>query len=227
MPNLHEIALWLVVSIIAITFHEAAHGWVAYKRGDDTAKRLGRVTFNPIAHIDTFGTLILPLLMKLSGLPFIFGWAKPVPVNFARLKNPRIDSVLVALAGPGINLVLAVLCVAGLRWVAGMDEPPQLAVELLFFGVILNLVFAIFNLLPIPPLDGSRVLAAVLPARFAIYLARIEPYGLAIVLGGLLVLPWVLQSIGIPFNPLGFLLVEPVRAVANLLSNWLGMPDLL
>jgi Zn-dependent protease len=227
MPDLHELALWIFVSVIAITFHEAAHGWVAHKCGDDTAKRLGRVTFNPAKHIDPVGTLMLPILMKLSGLPFIFGWAKPVPVNFAALRRPRLDSALVALAGPGINLVLAFACLVSLRIMVLFEFSSQLMAELLMFGIILNLVFAFFNLIPIPPLDGSRVLAAFLPTSGVKVLARIERFGLLIVLGGLLVLPWALQSVGINFNPLGILVIEPMRFVTNGLAAWIGLPELM
>lgn len=186
---LQRLAALLLPLIFAITVHEAAHGWVADRLGDPTARKLGRVSFNPIRHIDWLGTLVLPVgLFLLSG--FIFGWAKPVPVDFRRLRQPRRDMVLVAAAGPAANLLMALgwslALVAGM---ATMSWSPALAVPLIFAGaagVFINILLMALNLLPLPPLDGGRILTGLLPPRLAAGFARIEPLGLPILLGLLL-----------------------------------------
>ena len=212
--------IWLVVSIMAITFHEAAHGLVAYWRGDNTAYMLGRVTANPIPHIDPIGTIGLPVLMLMIGIPFVFGWAKPVPVNYRNLKSVRRDSLLVAAAGPGANILLALCFVLAMRFVLPFvpESYAETTARFLAVGFTLNLVFAVFNMLPFPPLDGSKVLMAVLPARGANYLARLERHGLIIILILLFVLPWLLQQVGIAYNPIDVLVRQPVMA----LSEWMG-----
>lgn len=186
---LQRLAALLLPLIFAITVHEAAHGWVADRLGDPTARKLGRVSFNPMRHIDWLGTLVLPVgLFLLSG--FIFGWAKPVPVDFRRLRQPRRDMVLVAAAGPAANLLMALgwslALVAGM---ATMSWSPALAVPLIFAGaagVFINILLMALNLLPLPPLDGGRILTGLLPPRLAAGFARIEPLGLPILLGLLL-----------------------------------------
>ena len=181
--------------IFAITLHEAAHGWVAKILGDKTAYLLGRVSLNPIRHISLFGTIILPLLMVTVsmmsvGVPFVFGWAKPVPINWVNLRNLRRDKALVALAGPASNLVMgffwgfiAMLSLSGLQsdsgFVSSIARYFYMAGE---FGVMINIVLAFLNLIPIPPLDGSRVISAVIPNRWSYYYDRIEPYGIWILL---------------------------------------------
>ena len=171
--------------IFAVTLHEAAHGWVADKLGDSTARQLGRITVNPLRHIDWFGTILLPMLM-MAFTGFLFGWAKPVPVNMSRLRNPRRDMVWVALAGPGANVLMAILWSLLLLLADSSLTPESLALPLAAMavaGIFINLILMALNLLPILPLDGGRVLAGVLPAAVARLYARIEPYGFFIIVG--------------------------------------------
>ena len=186
-----KILLWLIPLIFAITVHEAAHGWVANKLGDPTAKNLGRVTLNPIKHIDLFGTLIIPgILIMLGGI--VFGYAKPVPVNWNNLRNTRRDMALVALAGPVSNFIMALIwaCVAKLG-IAIYGSHSVYAGFILYsmgsIGIFINLILMVLNILPIPPLDGSRVVMSFLRGRAAYYYARIEPFGFFIILGLLVV----------------------------------------
>ena len=186
-------ALWVLPFLLAVVFHEWAHGMVAKRLGDDTASSMGRLTLNPLAHIDPIGTLALPAFLLLSGSPFMFGWAKPVPVAFERLNNPRRDMILVAVAGPFMNLILAVVSIAGLVAVGHLAEQPgesastgfRVAEPLAYMcslSLQLNIVLAVFNMLPIPPLDGGRVAVGLLPYQMAESLSQIEPYGFFIIL---------------------------------------------
>ena len=166
--SLYDLSTWVLPLVIAITFHEAAHGFVAHRLGDDTALRLGRVSFNPLKHIDPFGTVILPGILLLSHSPFLFGYAKPVPVNFRNLKHPKLDMVWVALAGPATNIVLALA--AALAFHALPFAPANIAqwtADNLKNAFLINIVLAIFNMLPIPPLDGGRVAVGLLPKVLA------------------------------------------------------------
>ena len=203
----YQLSVWVLPLIIAITFHETAHGFVAYRLGDDTAFRLGRVSFNPIRHIDPFGTLVLPGVLLLSHSPFLFGYAKPVPVRFAALRNPRIGMVLVALAGPATNIILATLAAAGFHLLPLI--PPDYAqwvADNLKNMLLINVVLAIFNMLPIPPLDGGRVAVGLLPRPLARPLAALEPFGMLILVGILILLPLAGSQFGLNLDVISAIL---------------------
>ena len=181
---MQRIVVWILPVIFAITVHEVAHGWVAKKYGDNTASSLGRLTLNPIKHIDWVGTIILPGLLLLTGTGFIFGWAKPVPVDTRNFKNPRKDMAVVALAGPISNLLMA-LAWALLARIAVLIGIEFISTPIIYMGVAgisINLVLALINLLPIPPLDGSRVLTGILPNYWAWRYNQLERYGFIILL---------------------------------------------
>ena len=217
---IQTVLIYALPVLFAITVHEAAHGYVARYLGDNTAYMMGRVTLNPVKHIDPIGTILMPLMLYFatSGA-FLFGYAKPVPVNFGQLRRPKRDMVWVALAGPASNLIQAILwaVVFGLLSATGVNE--RFFLEMAKAGVLVNLVMWAFNLFPLPPLDGGRVLVGLLPPRQAYTLSRVEPWGIFIVLG-LLLLPGALLTtfwlqplisfgywlLGILMTPLQFLL---------------------
>jgi Zn-dependent protease len=196
---------------------------VAYWLGDDTAYRQGRVSLNPMRHIDPFGTIVLPILLYLTG-GFLFGFAKPVPTNAGRMRSPRRDMVLVALAGPGMNIVLAVLSallihVAG--WLPSAAQPWAFGV--LDTSISINLILAVFNLLPLPPLDGSHVIVSLLPRRLAIRYASFGRYGILIVLALFFILPELAVRLGVDFNPFGWLIGGPAEWLYGLIWRVAGL----
>jgi Zn-dependent protease len=181
MPDLQTLIIWVIPVLLAITLHEAAHGWTASKFGDHTARMMGRVTPNPVKQIDPVGTIIVPLALLIMSTGFIFGWAKPVPINFNALRSPKSGMIWVALAGPGANLIMAI----GWLFVAILSVNINMPVILKMAGagIFINLLLAVFNLLPIPPLDGSRVISALLPNPLAYKYNQLERYGFVILIG--------------------------------------------
>jgi Zn-dependent protease len=219
-PNstLYAVSVWILPVVIAITFHEAAHGFVAHHFGDNTAWERGRVSFNPLKHIDPFGTLILPAVLLLSHSPFLFGYAKPVPVNFRNLRHPRIDMVWVALAGPATNIALALVAAAAFHLLAYAPEnAAQWIADNLKNALVINVVLAIFNMLPIPPLDGGRVAVGLLPNVLAVPLSRLEPYGMLILIGFLILLPMLGSQLGLNLDVISAILRTATRYVISLL----------
>ena len=201
MPDFQTLLIYIIPLLFAITLHEAAHGWIASKLGDHTARMIGRVTLDPTKHIDPIGTIAIPLVLLLSSSGFIFGWAKPVPINFNALRNGKNGMIWVALAGPGANIVMAVCWLFVMIIAINMNI--AVLIEMGRIGILVNCVLAVFNLLPIPPLDGSRVISALLPNRLAYKYNQLEQYGLYILLGlmflggfNYLVRPWVELILG-------------------------------
>ena len=215
---IYEVSVWIVPVLIAVTFHEAAHGYVAWKLGDDTAYRLRRVSFNPFRHIDVFGTIILPAaLLFMSGGRIMFGYAKPVPVNFGRLNSPRRDMVLVALAGPATNLALAFISAFLFHFVDLFPHDASMwLAETLRRSLLLNLVLAVFNMLPLPPLDGGRVAVGLLPRQLAMPLAKLERFGMLILILLLFVLPTLSGQLGMRVNFFDAVIWPPVELLYNL-----------
>jgi Zn-dependent protease len=216
--TLYDVSVWVLPLVIAITFHEAAHGFVAHHFGDNTAWDQGRVSFNPLRHIDPFGTLIMPAILLLSHSPFLFGYAKPVPVNFRALNNPRLDMVWVALAGPATNIALALIAAAAFHLLNYVPENAvQWIADNLKNALIINVILAIFNMLPIPPLDGGRVAVGLLPRILAAPLARLEPYGMLILIGILILLPLAGSQFGLNLDVISAILRTTTGYVIQLI----------
>ena len=208
---IQTVTLYAIPVLLAITLHEAAHGYAAKHFGDNTAYMLGRVTINPLPHIDPVGTILMPLMLYFatSGA-FLFGYAKPVPVRFGNLRNPKRDMVWVALAGPGSNFIQALFWAALLYVFKGMDVVEPFLVEMAQGGVLVNVVMCVFNLFPLPPLDGGRILVGLLPYRQAMLVSRVEPYGffivMALVLAGVVSNLWLRPLMGLTFQLINLLL---------------------
>ena len=219
VSTVQQIAAWVMPVLLAITVHETAHGWVARRFGDKTAQMLGRLTLNPIKHIDPVGTILVPAVMLLLPGGFVFGWAKPVPVDWRNFKHPKQDMAWVAVAGPASNLLMALAWALAARVALGMSTDNWIALPLLFMGVagiFINTILMVLNLLPLPPLDGGRVVTGLLPAPYAYQFARIEPYGFFILVALL-----VTGVLGIAMWPVVKLFLQLMASVAGMKPGYL------
>ncbi len=213
MNNIYSILLWVIPVLVAVILHEVAHGYIAYKLGDDTAKNHGRLSLNPIKHIDIMGTIIVPLILLVSS-SVIFGWAKPVPVNFSKLRNPKRDMAFVAAAGPAINIIIAIISALLLNLFN-----IKIFEIMLVNTIILNVTLALFNLIPIPPLDGSKIVTSLLPPKYAIKFYQLEKYGLGIVIFFIFILPYLGSILGLNLDLIGFILIKSVRFLTSIILN--------
>jgi Zn-dependent protease len=222
-PMIYLASTWVLPVLLAITLHEAAHGFVAHHFGDDTAWQLGRVSLNPLRHIDPFGTLFLPALLLLTHAPFLFGYAKPVPVKFGQLRNPRRDMIWVAAAGPVMNLALATAAALLLHTVDFLPAGiARWVLRNLVNAIGINVILAVFNLIPLPPLDGGRVAVGILPDVLAAPLARLAPYGMWIVIGAFFLLPIFAAQAGIDVNLFNQVITRPAGAIISTILRLTG-----
>lgn len=221
-----KIVAWVLPVLFAITVHEVAHGWIAARLGDKTALMLGRLTLNPVKHVDPVGTILVPGLLMLMQTGFLFGWAKPVPVTWQNLKHPKRDMALVAAAGPGANLLMALVWALVIRLGTALGDPGQALVFMGTAGIFINTILMVLNLLPLPPLDGGRVMTGLLPGPLAWKFSRIEPYGFMILLALLVTgvlgkIMW--PAISLVMGALGLLSGLPASEFKQILFALLGI----
>jgi Zn-dependent protease len=223
LQALHTASTWVIPVLLAVTLHEAAHGFAARACGDNTAWLMGRVTLNPLKHIDPFGTVLLPGILLLIGSPFLLGYAKPVPVNFRALRRLPRDMVWVALAGPGANIALATAAALLFHIVPYVPKDASQWFALNLWNAIqINVVLAVFNMIPLPPLDGGRVAVGVLPRSLARPLAELEPQGMLILIGLIFLLPFLGQKLGVDLNVLSWIVVGIGDPIINLFAKLAG-----
>jgi len=219
---LFRIATWLIPLVFAIVLHEISHGWVANAFGDPTARDKGRLSLNPIRHVDPFGTIVLPLILAVSGAP-VFGWARPVPVVARRMRNPRFHMILVALAGPGMNLLLALVTAFALALFLWAGEASSVLWLFLYLNLVnflvINVFLAIFNLLPIPPFDGGHVVEGLLPRRLAVHYGKLHRFAFPLLIFLLVLLPLVAPNANVVDRVVG----PPVRLVLRMFSAIAGL----